>query len=60
MLGAFTIIDGFLETATQSLTLEILDEINYAIKNDKNRAETNIKLMKIHYMLKVMNGKGEE
>lgn len=55
MLGAFTIIDNFLETETQTLTFEIVREINYTIKNDKNRAKTNKKLMHILNALKIMN-----
>lgn len=55
MLEAFTIIDNFLETETQTLTFEIVREINYTIKNDKNRAKTNKKLMHILNALKIMN-----
>ena len=55
MLGAFTIIDNFLETETQTLILEISREINYTIKNDKNRAKTNKKLRQILNALKIMN-----
>lgn len=60
MLGAFTIIDNFLETETQTLILEISREINYTIKNDKNRAKTNKKLRHILNALKIMNEMGKE